>query len=211
MPVRLGDAVVIETFLFDMGNVLVHFSHQRMCEQLATVCGCHAETMRAIMFDEGYEGELERGEITDEEFQQRLQARFNRPLDLAKLKRAASDIFTLNAPMIPILQSLRRQNKRLVLLSNTSSAHIEFVRSEFEVLNYFHDFVLSYEVGAMKPDAAIFQAALQKIECVPEHCFYTDDIAPYVEMGRSFGLQAEIFTTAAALQQQLTALGIAIG
>jgi glucose-1-phosphatase len=194
---------VIETFLFDMGNVLVHFSHALMCEQLAEVCGCSAEEMRSLLFDMGWEGELERGEVTEVEFQKRLEGHFKRPLELAALVRAASDIFTLNAPVVPILRSLRRQGKRLVLLSNTSVSHIEFVRREFEVLSLFDDFVLSCEVGAMKPDAAIYQAALAKIQCPPEHCFYTDDIEAYVLEGRRHGLQAEVFTTAEALVQQL--------
>ncbi len=199
---------MIETFLFDMGNVLVHFSHAQMCEQLATVCGCSAEEIRVLLFDRGWEGELERGEVTEAEFQRRLESHFDRSLDLESLIRAASDIFTLNAPMVPILDSLRRQGKRLVLLSNTSLSHIEFVQREFEVLSYFDDLVLSCEVGAMKPDPAIFRAALEKIRCPPERCFYTDDIAPYVEQGRMHGLQAEVFTTAESLEKQLAERGI---
>lgn len=199
---------MIHTFLFDMGNVLVHFSHPLMCRQLADVCGCEAEEIRSLLFDNGWEGELERGEITDAQLQRRLEGHFGRSLDLAALVQAGSDIFTLNAPMIPILDALRRRGNRLVLLSNTSTAHIEFVRRNFDVLSYFDDFVLSCEVGAMKPDSAIFEAALNKILCPPEHCFYTDDIAKYVEVGRRHGLQAEVFTTAESLEEQLAARGI---
>lgn len=199
---------MIQTFLFDMGNVLVHFSHPLMCRQLADVCGCEAEEMRALLFDRGWEGELERGEITDAQLQRRLEDHFKRSIDLAALVHAGSDIFTLNAPMIPILDALRRRRNRLVLLSNTSTAHIEFVRRNFDVLSYFDDFVLSCEVGAMKPDPAIFQAALKKILCPPEHCFYTDDIAHYVEVGRQYGLHAEVFTTAEVLEEQLATRGI---
>jgi putative hydrolase of the HAD superfamily len=199
---------VIDTFLFDMGNVLVHFSHPQMCRQIAELCGCSAEAIRALLFDEGWEGELERGEISEIRFLERLQGHFQRPLNLESLIRAGSDIFTLNAPMLPILQALKRQGKRLVLLSNTSVSHINFVRREFPVLQYFDDMVLSCEVGAMKPDAAIFQAAVGKIECPPERCFYTDDIEAYVMIGRQHGLQAEVFTTAAALVEQLARRGI---
>lgn len=199
---------MIETFLFDMGNVLVHFSHPLMCQQIAAVCGCGADEISQLLFAGGWQLELERGEISEDEFRQRLEVHFDRRLDLAELVRAASDIFTLNAPMVPILKSLRGQGKRLVLLSNTSISHIEFVRREFDVLSYFDDLVLSYEVGAMKPDPAIFQAALRKILCPPEHCFYTDDIALYVEQGRRHGLQAEVFTTAESLVKQLAERGI---
>ena len=201
---------MIDTFLFDMGNVLVHFSHPLMCQQIAEVCGSSEEEIRRLLFDQGWENEFERGELTEAQFQTRLENHFRRPIDLPALVHAASDIFTLNAPMVPILRSLRRQGKRLVLLSNTSISHIEFVRREFEVLNEFDDFVLSYEVGAMKPQPAIFESALNKILCPPERCFYTDDIPAYIEAARLHGLQADVFTTPESLVGQLDRLGVVV-
>lgn len=201
---------MIDTFLFDMGNVLVHFSHPLMCQQIANVCGSSAEEIRHLLFDQGWENEFERGELTEAQFQSRLENHFQRQIDLPQLVRAASDIFTLNAPMVPILQSLRRQGKRLVLLSNTSISHIEFVRREFDVLSYFDDCVLSYEVGAMKPQPAIFESALSKIHCPPERCFYTDDIPAYIEVALRHGLQAEVFTTAASLEGHLARRGVVV-
>lgn len=201
---------MIDTFLFDMGNVLVHFSHPLMCQQIADVCGSSAEEIRRLLFDLGWENEFERGELTEAQFQTRLENHFQRQIDLPALVLAASNIFTLNTPMVPILQSLRRQGKRLVLLSNTSISHIEFVRREFDVLGEFDDFVLSYEVGAMKPQPAIFESALNKIHCPPERCFYTDDIPAYIEVARQHGLQAEVFTTAESLAGQLAHRGVVV-
>lgn len=201
---------MIDTFLFDMGNVLLHFSHPLMCAQIAAVCGTSPEEIRRLLFDLKWENEFERGELTEAQFQARLENHFQRAISLPDLARAASDIFTLNAPMIPILQSLRRQGKRLVLLSNTSISHIEFIRREFDVLDYFDDCVLSYEVGAMKPQPEIFQAALQKIHCEPDRCFYTDDIADYIAAAGHYGLQADLFTTAESLAVQLARRGVQI-
>lgn len=201
---------MIDTFLFDMGNVLVYFSHTQMCRQIADVCRCNAEEIRVLMFDRQWENELERGELTDQQLQQRLATHFQRDVPLDELVSACSEIFSLNTPMLPLLQALKRQGKRLVLLSNTSRAHIAFVRREFEILRGFDEFVLSCEVGSMKPAPAIYQAALAKIQCPPERCFYTDDIEPYVMAGRQHGLQAEVFTDAATLVEQLAARGIQV-
>lgn len=201
---------MIDTCLFDMGNVLVHFSHPLMCQQIAAVCGSSAAEIQRLLFDLKWQQAFESGELTEAQFQARLENHFQRPIDLPALVHAASDIFTLNTPMVPILQSLRRQGKRLVLLSNTSISHVEFVRRQFDVLSYFDDLVLSYEVGAMKPQPAIFHAALHKILCPPERCFYTDDIPAYIEAARQHGLQAEVFTTAESLQGQLASRGVSV-
>ena len=60
----------------------------------------------------------------------------------------------------------------------------------------------------MKPDLAIFHAALEKIHCVPNECFYTDDIATYVQVGRAVGLQAEVFRDVKTLQSHLAERGV---
>jgi putative hydrolase of the HAD superfamily len=71
------------------------------------------------------------------------------------------------------------------------------------VLEPFDELLLSYDVGAIKPEAGMYEAALKAIRCRPEECFYTDDIPTYVARGREFGLQAEIFTDVTALRGHL--------
>jgi putative hydrolase of the HAD superfamily len=210
MSSRNGEDAVIRTFLFDMGNVLVHFSHERMCAQIGALCDKPASEIRSLLFDTGLQHDFERGWISEAELHRRLEEAAGRSIDFNRLRRAGSDIFHLNATIVPLLDALRARGRRLVLLSNTSISHYEFVRDEFEVLDRFDDLVLSFRVGAIKPEAAIFHAALDAIHCDPVECFYTDDIAAYVAAGRSFGLQAEVFTDTATLVDQLRARGISL-
>ena len=42
---------MIRTLLFDLGNVLLHFSHQRLCAQMGELCGKPAEAIRRLLFD----------------------------------------------------------------------------------------------------------------------------------------------------------------
>jgi len=200
----------IRTFLFDMGNVLVHFSHERMCAQMGALCGRSGPEIRGLLFDTGLQGDFERGHVSESTFHRRLEAAVGRPVDFEALRLAGSDIFQLNSSIVGVLDALRGRGHRLVMLSNTSVSHYEFVRERFDLLDRFDDFVLSFRVGALKPDAAIFSAALEAIHCDPAECFYTDDIPVYVEAGRNFGLQAEVFTDTAALLEQLRARGISL-
>ena len=112
--------------------------------------------------------------------------------------------------MRPILEGLKKQGLRLVLLSNTSISHFEWIQQRYDFPALFDDLVLSYEVGAIKPEEAIFRAALDKIDCDPEECFYTDDISAYVAAGRTYGLQAEIFTGANDLREHLRMRGVSL-
>jgi len=201
---------MLQTVVFDMGNVLLNFSHEKMCRQIAAVCGRSPEEIRQWLFDDNWELDFERGDITEDQFHSRLQDRADCVLERAALKHAASDIFWLNEPMLPIVDKLKAMGVRLVLMSNTHVWHVEHARRAYDFLDRFDEMVLSYAVGAVKPEAAIFDAVVKTIDCHPSQAFYTDDIAKYVEAGRKYGLDAEVFTDAATLRQHLDQRGIRI-
>jgi beta-phosphoglucomutase-like phosphatase (HAD superfamily) len=65
-------------------------------------------------------------------------------------------------------------------------------------------------VGAVKPQAAIYEDAIKHAHCEPEECFYTDDIAAYVEAARKLGIDAEQFESWEQLRGQLRVRGVEI-
>jgi putative hydrolase of the HAD superfamily len=200
----------LKTILFDLGNVIVHFSHDRMCDQIGEVLGRTGPQVRTLLIESGLMWDFERGKISEIDLLAALEKESGLKLDRATVAKATSDIFSLNEAIVPIIKSLKEQGLRLVLLSNTSSWHVEWVKQNWNVLDLFDQLVLSYEVGAIKPEPPAFEAALNAIQCQPAECFYTDDIAAYVAKGRDFGLQAEIFTDTDALRRHLRERGIEV-
>lgn len=199
---------MIHTFLFDMGNVLVHFCHERMCRQLAELCGTEPLQMRTYLFDEGVLADFECGRLSEAQLHRLLEQRSGRSLVLDELIAAGSDIFTLNDSIVPLLDSLKSAGYRLVLLSNTSISHLQWVQRQWDVLGRFDELVTSYEAGATKPHPAIYEAALRAARCAPAECFYTDDIPAYVEAARRLGIDAEVYTDTPTLREHLQRRGI---
>lgn len=202
---------MLRTLLFDLGNVLVHFSHERMCSQIGALVGRSGAEIHAAIFDGGLQLPLERGEIDQAEFQRRLESRLQAEFDATELERAACDIFSVNASLRPVLDQLRHKGYRLVALTNTSPVHYDWVRSRYDVFAPFHAVLTSFAIGAVKPEEAIFRRALEAIHCEPDECFYTDDIPAYVAAGRSFGLQAEVYTDTQTLLGHLHERGVQVG
>ena len=200
----------IEAFLFDMGDVLIKFSHARMFAQLAAVLGRTAEELKRGFLESGIYIGYDRGDFDDDEMFRRVSALSKRKLDRAEVWQAMSDIFEPSPGMFELLTELKRLGYRMVLLSNTCRPHIEFVRERFPIYRLLDDYTLSFEVGAVKPDAKIFEAAIAKAGVPAEKCFYTDDIPAYVEAGRSHGLQAEVFVGVEELRRQLRERGVGI-
>ena len=93
----------------------------------------------------------------------------------------------------------------MILLSNTNAIHFPWIQQTYPLLRHFHDLVLSYEVKAMKPHPDIYRAAIARAGCRPEECFYTDDIAEFVEGARALGIDAVQFENAAQLERELRA------
>ena len=191
-----------------MGNVLVYFSHEKMCDNIAALCGwSHAQT-KTFLLDEGRQWKLERGEISEEQFHEDFCKASERKLCIDALRHAAADIFCLNESIVPVLHQLKSAGKRLVLLSNTSVTHLNFIERNFSVLELMDDRVTSFEAGALKPEDRIYDVALSKAQCEPNECFYTDDIEPYIRKATTYGIQSRLFTTTEKLISDLKDLSI---
>jgi putative hydrolase of the HAD superfamily len=207
-------------FYFDLGNVLLAFSHERMCRQMAAVAGSDPDAIRRLVLGSGLhaaEGSLqqrlERGALTvDEAFEEFCRRLDVRP-DRAALYRASSDIFTPITGTIALVERLSAAGNRLGILSNTNPWDWEFVKVRYAFLNrHFETAVLSYEAGAMKPERAIFEQAIARAGVPAAEIFFVDDRPEHVAGARAAGIDAVHFTTPDALEQALAerrAAGIA--
>ena len=194
---------MIRTAIFDLGNVLVFFSFPKMLRQMAECTGLCEKSVHTEFFEGTLRSHYETGLISTSGLIDAFRAKAPKRFSNESFCNAISDIFTLNEEIVPVIEGLKAQGIRLVLLSNTSEAHFKYVEKHYAVLKLFDAKVLSYEVGAMKPAAAIYQAALQAARVGAAECFYTDDIEEYVMGARSQGIDAEVFVGVGELKQQL--------
>jgi len=96
----------------------------------------------------------------------------------------------------------------LVLVSHTNDAHLKFVKQGFPLFQAFHHFILSYQVGMMKPDTKIYRAAIKSSGVRAHETFYADDVEEYVDASRLLGLRSERVQSRKELVEQLAAYGI---
>jgi putative hydrolase of the HAD superfamily len=196
-----------KAIIFDLGRVLVDFDFQRGFQALEGVCPYDAAEIRRRIAATDLVERFETGLIEPPDFVAQLSGILSLDIDYAGFCKLWSGIFT--DPLLPdaMLEGLAARY-RLVLLSNTNAIHFETIRENYPMLRHFHDWILSYEVHAMKPRPEIFQAALECCGCRPEECFYTDDIAAYVEAAQRLGIDAVQFESPAQLERELKARGI---
>ena len=197
----------IKTIIFDLGNVLVYFDNPRMCAQIAALSKTTADQVHEKIFLSGLLEQFERGNITSHQFYLEMSTIFLEPVNEEEFFEAFGNIYTPNTQLIKMLPELKK-NYRLVLLSNTSEAHFEFIRDHFNFMHCFDALTLSYQVGAKKPEDKIFQTAVSLAQCSADQCIYIDDIALYVEQARLKDIDAILYLDNDSLLQQLKLRGV---
>jgi FMN phosphatase YigB (HAD superfamily) len=202
-------------FYFDLGNVLLSFSHDRMCQQMAEVAGVSADLVRHALFEtagstRSVQWRFERGDLNVlavyDHFCETLGVEPNRD----ELFAAGRDIFEVITDSVAIIEQIAAAGHRLGIMSNTNTLDWEFVTSgRYPFLNNaFEQYVLSFEVRAMKPEPAIYEHAVKLAGAEPSQVFFTDDRQENVDGALAVGLDATLFTTPAKLCEDLESRGI---
>ena len=194
---------MIKTFLFDLGNVIMVFSHDRMFRQIADLCGLDFEAVKEFFIDQGVGLAYERGAISSQEVHQLACEKAGKEVDFDAFMDAGSNIFFPRDEVITLLHDLKKRGYRLILLSNTSEAHYRFISKRYSFLSLFDGLTLSFQVGVAKPNVAIYTHALNLAKCSPEECFYIDDIPEYVAAAEKLGIQGHIFQSPSHLVKNL--------
>lgn len=194
---------------FDLGNVIVNFSHQQMVDQIAAVARVDSQRVHDLIFDKQLQYRYETGQINTSGFHQHFVAETGSDVTTDALAEAASSIFTLNSEIVPILGNLRSCGVRIGILSNTCEAHWKWVRNHFPILSQLFELnVLSFEVHSMKPEPEIYEAAAERAGVPPETIFFTDDREENVSGAAKQGFDATVFESARQLANELHDRGV---
>ena len=202
--------MAIRFLYFDLGNVLLNFSHRQACEQMGEVSGVSADKVWEVVFESSLEHRFESGEIDDQQFYEEYCTGIGAKPEYDALLRAGSEIFSVNAPILPLVAQLKAGCHRLGILSNTCRAHWSYcIHRRYGLLrNVFETYALSFEIGACKPNPKIFLAAAELARVEPEEIFFVDDIPSHIESAREVGFDAVLYTSVPALAAALTERGI---
>jgi glucose-1-phosphatase len=202
---------VIKTVLFDFGNVVAFFDHQRGLRRLLPHTDRTPEQLVGLMYYNNLEYRYECGELTTDEVFAMAQEMAGLRCSQAAFVDAFCDIFWHNPPMEDLIGRLKANGYRLVLASNTNAAHYGHYREQFkDVLRHFDAIAVSHEAGARKPHAKFFEYAHRLTGCEKAECVFVDDLLDNVAAAREFGWRAIHFTRFDDLVPELRKLGMSV-
>ncbi len=202
----------IKFIYFDLGNVILNFSHQRMIDNVAKVTALDDRAVETHLFTSFLEDRYETGALNSQQFYEVFCETANAKCDKEAFLEAVGDIFWLNGSIVPVIGQLWTAGLPLGILSNTCEAHFNVAVRDFKVLTDFFDTVItSYQSKSMKPDAKIYHDAIAASGVSPNEIFFTDDKAENVAAAVSAGIDAVLFRSAKELTQDLRRRGVSVG
>jgi putative hydrolase of the HAD superfamily len=137
---------------------------------------------------------LETGAITDDEFFDRMTARYVAAGGDASVDaRIAQKVvfgrgLAACGAMIDAVRQVKGAGYRTALLTNISRSGEALWRSLFAVDELFDVVVDSSQVGLRKPDPAIFLLTCERLGLQPEQCLFVDDLRCNVDAAADLGM-----------------------
>lgn len=106
--------------------------------------------------------------------------------------------------MRELLSELKNDPRyRIYGLTNWSMETFPAARARFPILQMIDNYVVSGDVGMVKPDLAIFQLLLNRFGLRPEECLFIDDNPANIEGARRAGMDGIVFTGSEELRRHL--------
>ncbi len=200
MPEPPADGV--QAIVSDFGGVLTT-PLLRSFAAIQEDVGISAESLGLAMREGLGEGEelplfrLERGEISEDEFLERLADGLESILGhrprLHRFRHMFFDALDPNEEMIALMRELKASGLKMALLTNNVREWEPLWRSMLPVDEIFEEIVDSAFVGARKPEARIYELTLERIGMPAEACLFVDDIEVNCRGAEALGMRAVHF------------------
>lgn len=176
--------------VFDLGKVLLDFDYGIAVRKLQTAGRLSFRELLKLIDQSPLLFRYEVGVLTTEEFFAELQAASGFRGSLEEFSELFGDIFSSIDPMIELHAQLRERRVPTFILSNTNELAIRHIRQRFSFFRNFDGYVLSYEHGAMKPDAKLYEVIEQVSGRKGGALLYIDDRPENIAAGAARGWQS---------------------
>lgn len=176
-----------KTFLFDIGRVLLDFDYESSLAKLIPQRISNPEELIQQVLAQ--KDALEAGLIDPASYARRALQILESDATLEQFCQAWQQIFTINQPMWQCVHQLAQQKHQLILISNINAIHCPWLFTAYPEFSYFAHKVLSFEVGALKPEFAIYHHAINTYKLDPAATIYIDDQSENIASGQELGFQ----------------------
>lgn len=148
---------------------------------------------------------MDRGFITREDFFERLSELSSDTVE--NVRKTLYDEKFIDEELVKLI-SLLKQKYKIGLLSNSRGDYLRPILDKHDIMHLFDEIIISSEVSIIKPDPAIFELALGKMDVLAEHTIFIDDNETNAQASASVGIESIWYKDLTSLKEKLADLGI---
>jgi epoxide hydrolase-like predicted phosphatase len=200
------NVTLIKSVIFDVGGVLVRTHDQSGRRKWEACLGLKPGSLAQLVFNSEPGCKAQLGQASSQEVWAWVGTHLGLNRDeLATLKH---DFWAGDQVDHDLCDYIRRLRTRYYtgMLSNSWARDSRAMAKKFGFADCFDVFVTSAEVGVMKPDARIYQIAMQRLGVSPSESVFVDDFSENIEAARRLGMYVIQFAAPAQAREQLEEL-----
>lgn len=205
----------VRALILDYGGVLAHHQPSELVERMAELAGAPAAAFTRAYWAHRNELDL-RGDgrrYWDAVLRDAGSALGGPAREAARPGLVALDAESwaqYREELWEMVERFRGAGGRTAMLSNCGPDVFDRVRSERDLGRAFDAVVVSWEVGYLKPDLAIYRLTLQRLGVTASDVLFVDDRAENISGAEAVGMQGLLFTgdaSVAELRERLARSG----
>ena len=193
--------------IFDLGNTLIRFDHNISARKIANLFHIDSKKIYDSFFDSEITRDFEKGLISPKEFHRRAAKLLGVTMPFKDFATIWNDIFWEDKESCDLARQLKK-NYKLFLLSNVNRLHFEYIEKKFDIIKIFDEVILSYLVGAQKPDKLIFDDVVRRAGGDRAGLLYIDDREDLIKEALSMGIDSIRFEGADKLKKVMAEKGV---
>ena len=198
---------MINTIVFDIGNVLAKFQWQNFLASFGYSDELYNRIANAMFLSTAW-NELDRGAKSDDEI---LQMMYDNAPDLKEeiwnVWNTGKENFVIEYDFsADWINDLKKRGYRVYILSNYGKTTFQIAQKKFKFLQLVDGSVISYQIKHIKPEKEIYETLIQNYNIVPETAVFLDDLPQNTEAARQMGFHTITVTDHETAAEQLEAL-----
>lgn len=199
---------MINTIIFDIGNVLADFTWREYLESFGYTGEMFERIARASVMNEKWE-EYDRGLMSDEEI---LQCFVDKDPEIeADIRRCFENVkgmVSRNDYAIPWIKELKQKGYKVLYLSNFSRKASQECADALDFIPYMDGGILSYRDKVIKPMPEIYKLLIDRYDLNPDECVFMDDTEKNLKGAEAFGIHTILFRNKSQAEEELKKLGV---
>lgn len=197
---------MINTIVFDVGMVLVHFRWKEYMEEFNFPEHVKNAVIKATFQSKEW-NEFDRSILTDDEIIQSFIQ--NAPACEKEIRQVIANlgntIVTYDYTKSWI-KELKEAGFRIFILSNYARMTYELTRKQLDFIEACDGALFSFEVNAIKPEAEIFHILTKRFDIEPKNAVFLDDNIDNIEAAKALGFSTIHFTSKEKAVEELEKL-----